>query len=88
MPYVYAIHGFGETTKSGAHRSACYQFILDGPHKSGNVLSTRIEAEVTCVPCLKKMCLICAQPGMKPAHKASDRCESGKRDHCSCEVCW
>ncbi len=23
-----------------------------------------------------------------PSHDASDRCESGKRNHCSCEVCW
>ena len=23
-----------------------------------------------------------------PRHKASDRCESGKRSHCTCDVCW
>ena len=23
-----------------------------------------------------------------PAHEASPRCESGRRPHCSCDVCW
>lgn len=23
-----------------------------------------------------------------PRHKASDRCESGKRNHCSCDACF
>lgn len=23
-----------------------------------------------------------------PNHKASDRCESGKRPHCTCDVCF
>ncbi len=23
-----------------------------------------------------------------PNHKASDRCRSGKRPHCSCDTCW
>jgi hypothetical protein len=23
-----------------------------------------------------------------PSHDASDRCESGKRPHCTCNVCW
>lgn len=23
-----------------------------------------------------------------PPHDASRRCESGKHNHCSCEVCW
>lgn len=23
-----------------------------------------------------------------PRHKASDRCRSGKRSHCSCSACW
>ena len=23
-----------------------------------------------------------------PGHRASDRCESGKRDHCSCDACF
>lgn len=25
---------------------------------------------------------------MAPRHKASSRCESGKRLHCTCPVCW
>lgn len=25
---------------------------------------------------------------MMPRHKASDRCESGKRPHCSCDACF
>jgi hypothetical protein len=28
-------------------------------------------------------------PGvMAPSHKASDRCRSGKRDHCTCDTCF
>ena len=23
-----------------------------------------------------------------PRHKASARCESGRRPHCTCDVCW
>lgn len=23
-----------------------------------------------------------------PRHQASDRCQSGKRNHCSCGICW
>jgi hypothetical protein len=23
-----------------------------------------------------------------PSHDASDRCESGKRPHCTCDTCW
>ena len=25
---------------------------------------------------------------MHPSHDASDRCESGKHDHCTCDVCF
>jgi len=25
---------------------------------------------------------------MHPSHDASDRCESGKYDHCTCDVCF
>jgi hypothetical protein len=24
----------------------------------------------------------------QPNHDASPRCESGKRNHCTCDVCW
>lgn len=36
-------------------------------------------------------CPECAawKPGkMMPNHKASDRCESGKRPHCTCDICF
>jgi hypothetical protein len=39
-------------------------------------------------------CPTCAQPGMKPSHKGSPRCESGsiasggKNAHCTCDVCF
>lgn len=26
--------------------------------------------------------------GMMPSHTPSDRCESGKRQHCTCDVCF
>lgn len=29
-----------------------------------------------------------ANNNFHPAHDASDRCESGKRDHCSCDTCF
>jgi hypothetical protein len=35
-------------------------------------------------------CLYCEETGGKfrPPHKASNRCESGKRDHCTCDICF
>jgi len=36
-------------------------------------------------------CQTCAQLAkgeMYPPHDASPRCESGKRNHCSCDVCF
>lgn len=36
-------------------------------------------------------CLYCQQyqPGeMMPPHDASPRCESGRRNHCTCDICW
>jgi hypothetical protein len=36
-------------------------------------------------------CVTCAQhmPGeMMPPHDASPRCESGKRNHCTCDTCF
>lgn len=38
-----------------------------------------------------KNCPICAarKPGeMMPNHRPSDRCESGKQPHCTCDVCF
>lgn len=26
--------------------------------------------------------------GMMPNHEASERCKSGKRDHCTCDTCY
>lgn len=34
------------------------------------------------------ICGTCAKPGIKPPHVASTRCESGGREHCSCDVCF
>jgi len=36
-------------------------------------------------------CVFCARYGadpMSPPHDASTRCESGKRDHCTCDTCF
>lgn len=36
-------------------------------------------------------CPFCAQHGadpMMPYHDASDRCESGKHPHCTCDTCF
>lgn len=36
-------------------------------------------------------CVTCAQhmPGeMMPPHDPSPRCESGKRQHCTCDICF
>jgi len=41
------------------------------------------ELQVDCPVCQSR-----EQGDMAPAHRASDRCESGKRDHCSCSVCF
>ncbi len=37
------------------------------------------------------LCVTCSQhiaSEMMPPHDASDRCESGKRPHCTCDVCF
>lgn len=31
---------------------------------------------------------IAAEGGLGPSHEASERCESGKRAHCTCDTCW
>lgn len=33
-------------------------------------------------------CIDRAATGSGPAHEASQRCESGRRPHCTCDVCW
>lgn len=35
-------------------------------------------------------CSLCTTPsrGPKPPHRASERCESGKRSHCTCDTCF
>lgn len=34
-------------------------------------------------------CTICDEPGtLKPPHTASVRCQSGGRNHCSCDICF
>lgn len=35
-----------------------------------------------------EVCGTCAEPGMKPNHDASPRCESGGHEHCSCDTCF
>ena len=32
-------------------------------------------------------CPLCG-PGLRPSHFASPACESGRRNHCSCDVCF
>lgn len=48
----------------------------------------RIDPE--CPTCLKEFGGPCnPTPGaMAPGHTAKTRCESGKRPHCTCGVCW
>ena len=38
----------------------------------------------------KEGCTYCEETAGKfaPRHKASERCESGKRNHCSCDICF
>ena len=33
-------------------------------------------------------CPTCQLGGMMPPHFASPRCESGRRNHCSCDTCF
>jgi hypothetical protein len=35
-------------------------------------------------------CTYCEQhwPGMMPSHTASPRCQSGRRNHCTCDTCF
>lgn len=38
-----------------------------------------LKAEIVCVGCLDTQ---------GPRHEASTRCESGRRNHCSCDTCF
>ena len=33
-------------------------------------------------------CDECRHDNMMPSHTASPRCESGKRNHCTCDACY
>jgi hypothetical protein len=36
-----------------------------------------------------RMCqTIAAEGGFGPSHDASERCGSGRREHCTCPICW
>lgn len=53
------------------------------PSAYGNNLRRRLS--------LMTECPFCAQHGadpMMPYHDASDRCESGKHPHCTCDTCF
>lgn len=43
----------------------------------------RIVTEQAC-----RTCAELAQGGFGPSHDASPRCESGKRPHCTCDICF
>lgn len=46
-----------------------------------NYLTEEETERLTCSFCL-------AHDGEGPPHSASSRCESGKHNHCSCDVCF
>lgn len=90
------VHAVGPLRGSGSHRSLCEQVILDGPYRNTRAKGSFLRGEVTCKPCRDRLpreekvegCWVCDVPGMKPPHDASGRCESGAKQHCSCEICF
>lgn len=75
---------------------------LTGVARSGPDLAGRVHVEIDWFGPRQKLqpiwigdllvlCPTCekTEPGdLAPRHKASDRCESGGRDHCSCATCF
>jgi hypothetical protein len=56
-----------------------------------HTLGKKIEPTVRTSFVLDGSCQTCAQLAkgeMCPPHDASPRCESGKRNHCSCDICF
>lgn len=58
-----------------------------GPAVNGRRVSTRRHQvdEGECPYCDRERA---AANTFHPSHDASDRCESGKRPHCTCDVCF
>lgn len=70
-----ACNGFGYCRELNFKRSG-----LDAVVSSG---ITHERSRLECPTCLAR------KPGeMMPPHKASDRCESGKYNHCTCDICF
>ena len=47
-----------------------------------NMLHGKIKYDIECNYCVSHY------KQHAPYHFASDRCESGKRDHCTCDICF
>lgn len=66
--------------------------VLDHGAQLRNPPSADVKRAVTRVRRLPpgecQFCDLHGDQGMMPSHTASDRCESGKRAHCTCDVCF
>jgi len=66
------------------------EVVSSMPDKSGNEIHSAIEKALSARTYHDPTCQFCrANHGeMYPPHDASQNCESGKRAHCSCDVCF
>lgn len=66
--------------------------VLDHGAQLRNPPSADVKRAVTRVRRLPpgecQFCDLHGDQGMMPSHTASDRCESGKRAHCTCSTCF
>lgn len=63
----------------------------DGKTETRDEKIARLEADGRLDPNCPGCASAYAHPTVSPFaphHEASDRCESGKRSHCTCPVCW
>lgn len=64
-------------------RKPNYQLIAPPVEQAKTEVRTSFVLDGSC-----PTCQALAKGEMCPPHDASPRCESGKRNHCSCDVCF
>jgi hypothetical protein len=77
-----------ELRDANGHAQFCGLYISDKPREAKAEVA-KLNARTSFV--LDGSCQTCAQLAkgeMCPPHDASPRCESGKRNHCSCDNCF
>jgi len=81
MTYKYSCTVCPFKTSDAAGKQGHEDYLLTNPrgwlgHGEAHTM------EVVCPTCIAQ------GSGMGPSHNASRRCESGRRDHCTCDTCF